>query len=158
MATNEKPSWIINSKGELASNAALKQVFENELEVKRQLKQAQVSKAGALLAYQFVVNPNLHEFKITVEKVARSFCELNLVEATNVHGREVLFPSIDLLESDELQDLFDAFKPNPQGVVEIHCTRNAIASLLLGTTELNGSEAFHKLFPNEHKLQRRTLE
>lgn len=147
MSLNEKPSWIINLEGKLELNAALKQVYQQAEEVEQELKQAQLSKAGAILAYQFVANPNLHAFKITVEHVARSYFEVNLLKATNEHGRTVLFPTIDQLESDEIKSLFDTFKPDAMGMVEIHCKRDAIACLLTSTSEVNGAEAFHKLYP-----------
>ncbi|CAN5466254.1 hypothetical protein [Polaromonas naphthalenivorans] len=144
----EKPSWVVGSSGKFKSNAALENVFENEKLVQRQLALANLSMVGAILAYQFVANPKLHVFRIEVEKVARSFCEVTLVEAFDASGKPARAPSIEKLESDEALSLFTAFKVNANGVAEIQCGRESIADLLKIETAVNGAEAFHKFFPD----------
>lgn len=149
MQTNNvsKPSWNITN-GAIEPNRTLAALLVQQRLLNENLLPVKTGLVGAILAREFVSNPELSLFKVEIYLKFGTTYRLTVEKSLNLMGQEAPFDfQLEMTDDDEIEVLFKAFEKNHFGVVEIECRRDDIASLLGSGEWISGNEAFENFFP-----------
>lgn len=147
-STAPKPAWNIKN-GTIEPNTRLAELLVQQRLIKQQLQPLQTGLVGAILAREFALNPSLAAFKVEISLLHGTSVRLTVEELLDLKGQQAPFDLfMEMTDDDEIEVLFNAFDKNEFGIVEIHCKRQDIETLLGSRESINGVEAFEKLFPH----------